>query len=335
MGGFGDEERLLCLDAQTGRQKWSVKLGKLLDNDWGNGPRGTPSVDGNMVYALSATGGLVAADRNSGRIVWRVMMQDFGGEIPKWGYSESPLVEGNRLIVTPGGKQGAVIALDKLTGKLIWQSKAFTDFPHYASAIAVDHNGQRQIIQLFMSRLIGVNAENGDLLWDTHWDGKVAVIPTPIYKDGKVFITSGYGIGCKLVEIGDNKPKDVYQNKIMKNHHGGVILLGDHLYGHSDGAGWLCMDFATGKEIWRVKDKLGKGAIGYADGRFYCLDEKTGEVALLEASSDGYKEHGRFTLDPQTKLRKPKGRIWMHPVIVNGKLYLRDQELLFCFDVKK
>jgi hypothetical protein len=119
----------------------------------------------------------------------------------------------------------------------------------------------------------------------------------------------------------------------MKNHHGGVIKVGDHIFGHSDGVGWLCQDFRTGKQVWREKEALEKGAVGYADGMLYCLGEDSGDVVLIEASPDGWNEKGRFTLTPQTEQRSPKGRIWTHPVVSNGKLYLRDQELLFCFDV--
>lgn len=121
----------------------------------------------------------------------------------------------------------------------------------------------------------------------------------------------------------------------MKNHHGGVILVGDHVYGHSNNVGWVCQDFKSGKQVWKEKGKLGKGAIAFADGKFYCLSEDEGDVVLIDASPEGWKEHGRFRLEPQTKLRKPSGRIWTHPVIVDGKLFLRDQELLFCFDVQQ
>ena len=137
-----------------------------------------------------------------------------------------------------------------------------------------------------------------------------------------------------LVEVdAANKATVVYDNKVMKNHHGGVMLLADHLYGHSDSVGWVCQDFATGKQAWRERSKLGKGAVAYADERLYCLDEEDGEVALVEPTTEGWREHGRFKLDPQTEQRKPSGRIWTHPVIANGVLYLRDQELLQAFEV--
>jgi outer membrane protein assembly factor BamB len=126
----------------------------------------------------------------------------------------------------------------------------------------------------------------------------------------------------------------VYQNKVMKNHHGGVILVGDYLYGHSDGSGWTCQNFDTGEEVWSERSKLGKGAIACADGMLYCLDERSGTVVLIDASPKGWQEHGRFKLEPQTKIRSSSGGIWSHPVINDGKLYLRDQDLVYCYDVK-
>jgi outer membrane protein assembly factor BamB len=176
------------------------------------------------------------------------------------------------------------------------------------------------------------------LLWQEPFPGRVAVIPTPIVHNNKAFATAGYGAGCTLVEISpDNQVTVLYDDaakKLMKNHHGGVIRIGDNLYGHSEGVGWLCMEFATGKKIWSEKEVLGKGAIGYADGRFYCLGEDDGQVVLIDASPDGWQERGRFTLNPQSEIRADRGKIWVHPVIVDGKLYLRDQDLIYCYDVK-
>ena len=335
MGARGDGEYLLALDTNTGQEVWNIRLGDIYENDWGNGPRGTPTVVGDMIYALAAKGALVCIDRTSGNEKWRVeLVNDLGGQIPIWGYSESPLVDGNLVIVTPGNKEGAFAAIDRETGEVRWRSIELQDIAHYSSVMVAMANGRKQYVQLLEKRAVGIDPANGALLWQVPWPGSVAVIPTPMVRGNQVYVTSGYGAGCMLVEIGDdNTANVVYDNKAMKNHHGGTVLLGEHVYGHSEGVGWLCQDFATGKRIWRERGKLGKGAIGYADGRFYCLSESGGEVVLIAASTDGWQEHGRFTLAPQTELRKPKGKIWTHPVIANGKLYLRDQELLFCFDV--
>ena len=173
------------------------------------------------------------------------------------------------------------------------------------------------------------------MLWRSDWPGQVAVIPTPIFHDGKVYVSSGYGVGCKLIDVaGGNKISDVYVNKVMKNHHGGVVRVGDYLYGYSDKVGWVCQEFESGMRIWNEKKKLGKGALTYADGHLYCISERGGTVALVEASSIGYSEKSRFKLEPQTKRRKKSGAIWVHPVVSNGRLYLRDQEIVNCYDVK-
>jgi outer membrane protein assembly factor BamB len=162
----------------------------------------------------------------------------------------------------------------------------------------------------------------------------VAVIPTPIVRGNQVYATSGYGAGCLLVTIGDDQSVErVYENKVMSDHHGGVILVGDHVYGHSDNKGWTCQDFATGKKTWQDKEVFGKGSIACANGLFYCLSEDEGEVALVAASTEGWLEQGRFKLEPQTDLRKPRGKIWTHPVVDGGRLYLRDQNLLYCYNV--
>ena len=339
MGARDGSEILLAFDANTGDELWAARLGEQYENGWGDGPRGTPSVDGDRVYALGAQGALVCVDAQTGSERWRTTMQDLGGEIPNWGFCESPLVDGDVVLVTPGGDKGAVAALDKLSGRVRWQSTDVRDPAHYSSIIKSSFNGKPQYVQLMAQRLIGLSPTDGQLLWEFPWPGSTAVIPTPIVVGNFIYTTSGYGAGCQLVEIAaDNTVKPLYddrETKVMKNHHGGVVKVGDHVYGHSDGVGWVCQDFRTGEQVWREREALEKGAIAYADGRLYCLGEDTGDVALVEASPEGWKEQGRFTLDPQTEQRAPRGKVWTHPVIVNGKLYLRDQELLFCFDVKE
>lgn len=334
MGAREKQEFLLAFDANTGKQLWALAVGETYSNDWGDGPRSTPTVDGDHVYALGGRGGLVCAQAADGKLVWQTTLKELGGKVPGWGYCESVLVDGDRVLCTPGGSQGTVAALDKKTGKVAWQTKDFTDDAHYSSIILGELNGARQYIQLTAATVAGIKPSDGSVLWRSSWPGKVAVIPTPIVHDNHVYVTSGYGVGCKLVKVSpSNEVTDVYQNKVIKNHHGGVILVGDHLYGHSDGAGWTCQEFKSGKEVWTSK-QFGKGAVSFADGRLYCLEEGSGTVVLVEPSPEKWIEHGRFTLEPQTTLRKPQGRIWTHPVISNGKLYLRDQEILFCYDVK-
>ncbi|MFP6658983.1 MAG: PQQ-binding-like beta-propeller repeat protein [Pirellulales bacterium] len=335
MGAQEKKEFLYAINANSGEKIWETEIGTLLTNNWGNGPRGTPTVNGQLVYALSGQGNLVSAQASDGKVAWTKSMKDLGGNIPRWGYTESVLVDGDQVVCTPGGNQGALAALNKYTGEIVWQSEEFTDGAQYASVITANINGNRQYIQLTMKTVVGIRAKDGKLLWKTKWPGRTAVVPTPIFSGGKIFVSSGYSVGCKLLEIGENNGVTlVYDNNNMTNHHGGVLLLDGNLYGYSDSGGWTCMDFETGEVRWKERRSLGKGALTYADGRLYCLSERNGDVVLAAASSNGWKEHGRFTLEPQTKLRKPSGKIWTHPVVVGGKLYLRDQELLFCYDVR-
>lgn len=335
MGVRNNVEELIAVDAGTGKEIWAAKAGEVLKNDWGDGPRGTPTVDGDRVYALSGRGNLVCASVADGKVAWQKTMPGLGGKRPNWGYTESVLVDGNKVVCTPGGEKGAIVALDKSSGEVIWQSKDFTDEAHYSSIIAADHGGKRQYIQLTSKHIVGLAAEDGKVLWTSDWPGRTAVIPTPIFHDGHVYVTAGYGVGCKLVKLSvNNEPTEVYFNQVMVNHHGGVVLVDGHIYGHSDQGGWTCQNFKTGEKVWAEKSALGKGAVTCADGMLYCLAENNGTVALIEVSPKGWREHSRFKLEAQSAQRSQRGRIWTHPVVTGGRLYLRDQELLSCYDVK-
>ena len=342
-GSFEGQAKIICLNEEDGEELWTSDLGedpaKGYSTGWGSGPRGTPTVSDGVVYAISANGSLMAVDAADGKKVWsKELVGDFGGKVPPWGYSESALVDGDRLIVTPGGKDGAIAALDKKTGKTIWRSKELTDRAEYSSVIIAEVNGKKQYVQLFMKTLAGVDAGTGKLLWTSKWPkGRTAVIPTPIYQDGKVYMTSGYGAGCKLVDISGAEAKDIWENKEMKNHHGGVVLVDGYLYGFSDGRGLICQDFKTGERKWNKSGEgIQKGAVHYADGMLYCVNESDGSVFLAVATPDGYSEKGRFPMPKVTKLREgTNGKVWTHPVVLDGKLYLRDQDLVFCFDVSQ
>lgn len=340
-GSRDGKAEIICLDA-GGKELWSAPIGgdpeKGYNTGWGAGTRGAPTVSDGMVYAMSANGGLTCFDADNGKNLWnKDLVKDFGGAIPGWGYSESPLVDGAKVVVTPGGDQGAILALEKKTGKKLWRSKDLKDGAQYSSLVVAEVKGKRQYIQLFMNTLAGVDAENGEVLWKSDWpEGRTAVIPTPVYHEGNVYMTSGYGSGCKLVKIDGEEAEDVWQNKVMKNHHGGVVLVDGHIYGFSDGGGLVCQELATGKQKWSQRGEGSqKGSVHYADGMLYCMDEEAGSVFLAEANPDRYTEHGRFEIPRQTKLREgTNGKIWTHPVVIGGKLYLRDQDLLFCYGVK-
>jgi len=333
MGDRADSSFLHALDLR-GKPLWSAKVGKPGGGGGYPGPRCTPTVDGERVYALGQYGDLVCVEAASGKEIWRKnLAKDFAGQVGGWGYSESPLVEGEQIICTPGGMQGTLLALNKKTGVKTWQSYQFTDHAEYSSPIVAEIGGVRQYIQLTGDSVAGVAADTGKLLWRASRRGSTAIIPTPVFYRDHVYVTSGYGVGCNLFKINSTgssfKAQEVYSNKVMDNHHGGVVLVGEHIYGYSDGKGWVCQNFMTGEMVWNDK-KLGKGSISYADGHFYLRSEGSkGTVALIEASPEGYRERGRF--DQPNRSGKES---WPHPVIAGGKLYLRDQDLLLCYDLQ-
>ncbi|MBL9200817.1 MAG: PQQ-like beta-propeller repeat protein [Opitutaceae bacterium] len=333
IGTRDDAEALFILDANTGQELRVVKIGAILDNKWGDGPRGTPAIDGDRAYALSGPGDLACISIADGKVLWKVTMKSLGGSVPNWGYTESVLVDGDKVLCTPGGGKGTVAALNKMTGKVVWQSSGIKEPAHYSSIVGATINGEAQYVQRNEKSIFGLAAADGRLLWQTDFPGRTAMIPTPIVSGNEVYVTAGYGTGCKMVRIEPgNKVTVVYENKVAKNHHGGFVKIGEYLYGHGDPQ-WVCQNFKTGEEVWSSR-ALGKGAVGAADGMLYCLEENTGTVALVEASPAGWKEVSRFKLDPQTKIRSSSGKVWTHPVIANGKLYLRDQDLIYCYDIK-
>ncbi|MBL8818158.1 MAG: PQQ-like beta-propeller repeat protein [Planctomyces sp.] len=336
MGADEAGESLLALKAADGTKIWSTPVGSLLENGWGNGPRSTPTYADGHVVGIGGQGDVVCVSAADGSVKWKASFTELGGSVPKWGFSESVLIDGDAVICTPGGAQGTLVCFDLKTGEKRWQSSEVTVDAHYSSVIVVDHFGKKQYIQLTEKKVFGVDAD-GKLQWQADWTGSVAVIPTPIYKDGQVYVTSGYGAGCMLLNISpNNEVQKLYENKIMKNHHGGVILLGDYLYGHSDADGWICQKLESGEKVWSNEGKNdSKGCLTFADGKLICLEEQTGNCILAEASSEGWKEISRFKMEPQTTKRSNRGKIWTHPVVANGKLYLRDQEIISCYDISQ
>ncbi len=344
----GLKEFLVCLNAEDGKQVWKVDLPNSDGNyngGWGSGPRATPTLAGDFIYVLGARGDLFCLKAANGNKVWSVNLpKEFGGGIPFWGYSESVLIDGDRVVCTPGGKKGAILALDKATGKKLWQSADLTDAAAYSSIVIATTGGVKQYVTQTATAAVGVRATDGKLLWrKDDLKRAVAIIPTPIVAGNLIFFTSGYGAGCELIKLdasedGTVKATTEYtQNLLITNHHGGVVQVGDHIYGHTDrGAKWFCYDFKKGGEefVWESK-ALGKGSLTVADGMLFCLgeDPKKGTVVLTEANAEGWKETGRFDLPEKSQFPRKAGMIWAHPVVANGKLYIRDHELLFCYDV--
>jgi outer membrane protein assembly factor BamB len=335
MGENNEFSSVIALNAADGKQVWSVKLGKpgAPGQPAFEGPRAVPTVEGGLLVAVGQWGELACIEAATGKELWRKdYTADFGGKRPQWGFAESPLIDGDKVVITPGGSEGSVVALNKKTGAVIWRSKGFTDAPHYSSLIVAEIGGVQQYIQLTADNVAGIAAADGKLLWRAPCKGRTAVIPTPIYSDGFVYVTSAYGVGCNLFKVtasgGQFTATEIYANKVLGNKTGGVIKLGDYVYGHADDKGWTCQDFKTGEAKWQ-SNQPGKGSLIYADGRLYLRAEDQGTVVLIEASPAGFKEHGRFE-QPDRSDKKA----WPYPVIAAGKLYLRDMDTLLCYDVK-
>ncbi len=327
----------------SGKILWSTKVGKAGGNY--DGTRSTPTIDGSHIYALGQFADLVCLQAADGKEVWRKNLQkDFGGAMMSgWNFTESVLVDGDHVICTPGGAKGTMLALDKKTGEPIWQSLDITDKAAYSSVIAADIGGVHQYIQLTGNpgkkgqpppgHIFGVEAKTGKVLWSAEREGETAVIPTPIYFDGYVFTTSGYGAGCNCFKVamegGKFAATQAYASREMSDHHGGVVRVGDYLYGHSDNGGWKCMEMKTGKVMWK-NPGVGKGSLTCADGHLYLRSESgNGLIALVGASPEGFKETGSFN-----QPNRAKENSWPHPVVCGGKLYIRDQDVLLCYDVK-
>ena len=329
----GDDEIVWGLDEKTGEEIWSVKIAAANRGvGYNEGSRCTPTVEGDRLYALGLSAELVCLQTKDGKEVWRKnLKKDFGGNVGGWGYSESPLIDGDKLLCTPGGKKATLAALDKKTGETIWMAPIKDgNQAAYSSIVAADVAGQRQYIQFLAGGVVGVTAE-GKFLWRYNKPSAGINCTTPIYHDQCVYAAASYGKGGGMVQLirEDNqvKAEEKYFHKNMENHHGGLVLIDGYLYG--EGSGRLaCMEFKTGKEMWR-EGKAGKGSIAYADGRLYYRNEG-GPIILAEANPEKYVEHGRF------KQPKRSGKsAWPHPVIANGKLYIRDQQYLYCYDVKQ
>jgi outer membrane protein assembly factor BamB len=328
LGARGNQEFVVAFDAATGNQVWATQHGRRFGNDRGDGPRGTPTIENGRVYAFGASGDMSVLDANSGKIIWTVnVLEKFGGSNIQWGLSESPLVLADRILINAGGRGASVVALKKTDGSLIWRS--LDDEAGYSSAVLHEVGGVREAIFFTGRRALGVNVNDGKLLWsyDRVANG-TANIATPLVRGNRVFISSDYGTGAVLLELaaagGGVTAKEVYFTNEMRNHHASSILVGDYLYGFSS-AILTAMQFDTGKVVWRDRS-VGKGSLVFADERLYIYSEG-GVVGLVEPSPQGYLERGRFTIQA--------GRLptWAHPVVSGGKLFIRDQDTIYAYDV--
>ena len=330
--GMKDRQSVVTsLDRASGKAVWTVALGSAQDNDRGPGPRSTPTVDADRVYVLTENGDLVCLMVADGKIVWRRnILREFNGRNINWLVSESPLVDGNRVIVTPGGRSAGIAALDKMTGATVWVTKELSDEAGYSSPVVADVQGVRTIMAFTGNAGVGVRATDGKLMWrHGSASNNTANITTPVYANGKVFFTSAYGTGGALLQLqtkGESvTAQEIYFTRNMQNHHGGVVLVDGYLYGFNNSI-LTCMEFETGKVLWRDRS-VGKGSVAYADGHLYVLSEDN-VVGLVEASPAGYREKGRFTIADQG------WPAWAHPAVSGGRLYVRNQNVLASYDVR-
>jgi outer membrane protein assembly factor BamB len=326
MGLRGSREFILAFDVADGKEVWATAHGGAFQNDRGDGPRGTPTVDGDRIYALGGNGDLSCLEARTGKVVWTMnVLKKFGGQNITWGISESPLVIGEKVLVNAGGPGASIVALNKKDGSLIWKSQS--DEEGYSSAIAVEAAGGTQVVFFTATRAVGLDLSDGKLRWEyPRPSNNTANIATPVARANRVFISSDYGTGGGLVEIkADGKAQEVYFTKEMRNHHSSSVLIGDYLYGFSSSI-LTAMKFDTGEVAWKDRS-VGKGSLVYADGNLYCLSEN-GVVGLVEATPTGYKEKGRFHIAQESL------PTWTHPVVAGGRLYLRDQDTIYAFDVR-
>ena len=327
LGLRGDREFVIAFDIANGKEAWATAHGGKFENDRGDGPRGTPTVDGDRVYALGGNGDLSALDARTGKIVWsKNVLKEFGGSNIQWGISESPLVMGNKVLVNAGGRNASIVALNKNNGNVMWKSQS--DEAGYSSAIPLQINGGTQVVFFTAARALGLDVNDGRLLWEyARPSNNVANVATPIARGNRIFISSDYGTGGGVVEIKeDNKAQEIYFTKDMRNHHSSSVLVGDYLYGFSS-AILTAMRFDSGEIAWRDRS-VGKGSLVFADGHLYCFSEN-GVVGLVEATPAGYKEKGRF------RIAQDSLPTWTHPVVAGGRLYLRDQDTIYAYDVKE
>ena len=320
---------VIALDEETGAILWETPIGNSYRHGRGNGPRGTPTVNQGNVYALGGEGSLICVEAATGKRLWYSnLLKRFGGRNTSWGISESPLVDGNRVIVNAGGSGASVVALDKKNGNLIWKSQS--DEAGYSSAVAAQAGGVHQYVVLTGEAAVGLRADSGRLLWRyERVSNRTANVATPIVRGDHVFVSSDYGTGGALLELtedrGDLEVREVYFNRDMRNHYSSSVLVGDYLYGYSSRI-LTSMNFKTGEVAWRDRS-VGKGQIIYADGHLYLLSED-GDVGLVEATPDGYREKSRYSIG------RGDYPTWALPAIANGKLFLRDQDRLFCYNIR-
>jgi outer membrane protein assembly factor BamB len=332
MGDTNGKAQLVALSAADGKILWKTEVGAGGEPPQGQGagPRGTPATDGTLVFAISQMGDIVCAQAATGRLVWKKTMQSFGGNMPSWGWSESPLLDGNMVVISPGSGSASVVALNKANGAPLWQSKVGKGTAHYTSLAVAEIGGVRQYLYFNNACVAGIAARTGQMAWSMDRPGQTAIASTPVYSGGIVFVSSGYGVGHTAFRVagagGRIQAQKAYEGKELESHHGGFVAIEDHVYGPNQGS-LVCMEIKTGKVAWQDRC-VGKGSAIAVDGHLIVRGEGGG-VALVEATPTGYKSKGQFNL-PKTG----GNGAWANPAVAGGKLFLREWDNLYCYNLK-
>jgi outer membrane protein assembly factor BamB len=322
----GEENDRLLIFAfdMEGKKKWQLEHGK----GWNDHPgsRGTPAIDGGRLYLLSDDGLLGCFDTATHRRLWVHDAKEFGGHADQWGYAESPLVLGSLVIFKPGGPN-CIVALDKTSGRQVWASRGFSAGPEYSSCLPITLAKSTLIVTGTNQGLVAVNSRNGALVWANRFAaGNIANCPTPAYENGCLFWANGYGKGGICLRLAANgAASEAWTTHDMVCHHGGYVLDGGYVYGNHEGE-WACLDLKSGKTMWKQRG-VGKGSLCWADHMLYLFSENGGKAALAACSPQGLEIRGQFRVEGE-------GESWAHPVVIGGRLYLRYDTHIYCFDVK-
>jgi outer membrane protein assembly factor BamB len=334
-GKYDDQTYVFCYDLK-GKPVWKKPNGKSWTTtlSWATsytGSRSTPTYDNGNLYHLSESGRLTSFEAKTGKEIWaRDLAKDFDAEVPEYGYSESVLIDGDNLYVKPAGKKGYQVCLNKRNGETTWVNTEIPGTMGYTSMVIMEFGGYRQIVGASSNCFYGVDISTGKLLWKVDFENQRELNLTDATCFNEyVFMTSGYGKGSMLVKLRSSGkqviPETVWQSDLMDNHHGGVVLHNGYLYGSgSNSRGWFCLDFLTGKQMWKTD---GKGSLTFADGMLYLLDER-GIMKLVRATPEKYEKAGEFKV--------PEGgesMYWAHPVVCDGKLYIRHADKLYAYDI--
>jgi outer membrane protein assembly factor BamB len=330
LGARGSNEYVMAFDRATGKKAWEYLNGRRFENDRGDGPRSTPTVEGDRLYVLGGSGDLTCLETATGKRIWSInIVSKFGGVNPYWGYSESPLIVGDRILVNAGGRRASIVAISKADGATLWQQHS--DGAGYSSPMLMRTGSLNQVIFFTESHTMAVDPRDGRLLWSYNKaNNGTANVATPIIRGTRLFVSSDYGTGGALLEVraagNIATANEIYFTRDMRNHHASSVLVGDHLYGFSSSI-LTALKFDTGQIVWRDRS-VGKGSLIFADNRLYLYSEG-GDVGLAEANPAGYREHGRFSLAQQSG-----SPTWSHPIISGGFLIIRDQDAVYAYDVR-